>query len=139
MKIRLFSQPPVAPRDLLLDHLKRCNTLVDQYLEAKKTRNRNAANAARIELSLFVPTGVYVRGDDPAREMYAVLGVQESRTSVNRERHFFALYTRIHGHGDIDAGWERSALIDIDGFLVPVCRDGYHGARFIRVGELLHR
>ncbi len=139
MKIRLLANPPTLPMETLHARVTKCGALIDAYVQARtKTHDRSALLSTRLEISLFVPPGVYCFGGDPSKEMYAVLGVQETGTFSKRDTLFTVPYTRIHGQGGFYGEWFRSPLVGSEGVLVPVARDEYRGQRFIRIGELFH-
>ena len=139
MRVRHLSNAKAEPYDLAVEKLKQCNALVEAYVLAQRNRDRDAALSARLQVSLFALPGIYVRGDDPERkDMIVVYGVKKTRALVHRERVFYVPYAKLGSQTMIEGGWNTIPLIDTDGFLMPVCRDGYRGARFVRIGDLLH-
>lgn len=139
MKIRLLANPPKVPLESVLERMSRCCELIDEYLRGRATGcDPSALLSTRLEISLFVPPGVYSLGGDVSNEMYAVFGVHETGKFSGRAEAFDVPHTRIHGHGEFAGGWIRTPLVGTEGFLVPVSRDEYRGERFIRMGELLN-
>lgn len=136
-KVRLFTKRPVVPVSLLEQRLKECCLLVDQYLEAKHYELFSESHSARLKIASFAMPGVYRMGGDASGEMYATYGTQATGKS-SREDAFVVPYVRIHQKGDIAAEWQQVSLIGSGGFLMPIRRDGYHGERFVRIGELVH-
>lgn len=88
--------------DLLKARMAKGCELAENYLHARKHRDRNATLTALHELSLLVPPGVYRLGGDTSGEMYAVLGVRETERLSDRESAFEVPYRRIHAKGDAD-------------------------------------
>ncbi len=148
MKIRPIEHQPEVPLGLLNDRLKDCQKLVLAYHTAMKEHKLQAAHSARLGISLFVPSGVYKRGGSDRDEFFAVYGIiRSSKKLVSPERLFVVPVIpvreirgvpEVDEDGEITGTWKKEPLIDTDGFLVPKCRDGYHGARYVRVGDIVH-
>ncbi len=137
MNIRLHSKPAMVSYDTAVNHFKNCINLVDQYRKAQLEKDKNASLTARLGVSLFAPTGIYVRGGEDPNMRFAVFGVKKTRAKVHTERIFYVPHVPILASGDYAGEWSVSWLIETDGFLYPIARDGYHGPRYLRVGDIL--
>lgn len=143
MKIRPIRPQPVPPASLVIERVKQCNALVHEYYKARQEHNAQAAHSARLGISLFVPGGVYKRADSDSNEHYAVYGVIRSSTKLVSPERIFVVpvipIKEVRGIGEFDGKWKLVPLIDTEGFLTPVCKDGVpFGPRFVRVGEVVH-
>jgi hypothetical protein len=151
MKIRPLKRQPQKPVSLLVDRLQKCGELVRAYHKARVERNLHAAHAARLEISLFVPGGVYTKGGDTTGEHFAVYGIilRPGKRLVSPEQLFVVpvipirevrQHVEIVNDESVEEPFKKWTvpLIDTEGFLTPVCKDGYHGERFVRVGEVVH-
>ena len=139
MMINLLTSAPALSRSHLDDQLKRCCSYVDDYLRAKNEKNIDAQLTARHAISLFVPPGVYRRGGaGDASPMFATFGVLETGKHESHDDVFEIPYIKVRMSGQYVGKWKRARLIGIEGFLMPVCSDNYHGQRFVQIGELVH-
>lgn len=138
MRIRLVSSPKRKTYDHALKQLKKCHRDVDEFLLARKTRALCAQVRARVNVSRYVPSGVYIRGDDEQQALHAVLGVCQHCTSTEHDGVFYVKHVPVHPSGEFSGDWTVTPLLGINAFLTPIARDGYHGPRFILAGELLH-
>jgi hypothetical protein len=96
----------------------------------------------RYEISLFVPTGVYEHANEPGVE-YGIFSLDYDSRKSERDQAFRVgmaqLATRMVEKIEIATMSSKPfsrPLIDIEGFLVPVVRDGYAGVRYQQVAEL---
>ena len=143
MKIRPIPPQPIPTTDVLVARLKQCNDLVQTYYKARQDHNVQAAHSARLGISLFVPCGVYKRADVESEEHCAVYGVIRSSTKLVSAERLFVVpiipVREVSQVGSFAGKWSTMPLVDTDGFLVPVGRDGApYRPRFQRVGEIVH-
>lgn len=146
MKIRPIKPQPDMPAEFLNQRLKECTELVRAYHAARVKRDMHAAHAARLGISLFVSSGVYTLGGEDSDEHFAVYGpiLSAGRKLVSPERLFVVpvipirevrRHIEILEKGSINK-WT-VPLVDTEGFLAPVVKDGYYGVRFKRVGDIV--
>lgn len=144
MKIRPIQAEPPKPVDLVVHRLKKCTELVRAYHAARINRNVHDAHMARLKIALYVPPGVYEHGT--TKRHFAVYHpiLHHGKKIESPERLFIVpvipirevkRHLEITDEGSIKQ-WS-IPLIDTEGFLTPICADGYHGERYIRVGEIV--